>query len=71
MEDFSGETKAECTKAFRDGTVGDYLCLLFFVVRFVVNFESLSKTVFDHTNRESQRLFQISFNLLTSSHASM
>ena len=54
MEDFSGETKAERTKAFRDGTVGDYLCLLFFVVRFVVNFESLSKTMFLITRKESR-----------------
>ena len=55
MEHFSGETIAECTKAYTDGTVGDYLCLLFFfAVRFVVKFESLSKTVFLITRKESR-----------------
>ena len=44
----------------------------FFVVLFVVKFEKpLKNYVFDHTKRESRRLFQISFNVLTSSHARM
>ena len=54
MRHFSGETKAECTKAFTDGTGGDYLCLLFFVVLFVVKFERLSKTMFLITRKESR-----------------